>query len=74
MVQIKARLLSLAQVAELLQLAVDKVGWLADTGQLVQIPIAGEVRFDARDVERLVSDYRRVQENKRGRRVNGNID
>lgn len=74
MAEIKARLLKLSQVAELLQLAIEKVMWLADTGQLVQIPIAGEVRFDVRDVERLVSDYRRVQENKKGRRVNGNID
>lgn len=57
----RARLLTLDQVSTDLCLDADKVLHLVATGQLPQIYIEGQRRFDARDVAQLIRFYKAVQ-------------
>lgn len=49
----------------MLSLSVPEVEWLVNTAQLREINICGQKRLDQRDVDQLVTFYKRVQE--RGR-------
>jgi hypothetical protein len=51
------RLLLWSEVVRILQLSNDQVQFLVNTRQLVAIRIAGEERFDSREVERLIDTY-----------------
>ncbi len=65
MAQKKRRLLMYSEAAEMLGLTLDEVQWLVDTRQLQEIQISGKKRLDQRDVDRLVTFYKRVQNRRR---------
>lgn len=50
------------EAAEMLNLTLDNIQWLVDTRQLHEVAIRGKKRLDKREVDRLVTFYRRVQE------------
>jgi hypothetical protein len=52
------RLLIRLEVLQMLQLTDEQVQGLVNTRQIVPIRIAGEERFDSRDLERLIDSYR----------------
>jgi hypothetical protein len=54
------RLLAREQVSDQLQLSPEHVDWLVSTGQLTKLVIAGEVRFDSKQVEQLIDTYAAV--------------
>ena len=56
------RLLKHYEAAEMLNLTMEDNQWLVDTGQLREIRIRGDRRPDARDVDRLLTFYKRVQD------------
>lgn len=58
----KRRLLEYWEVAGLLNLSLEKVKWLVETGQLHEVRICGKSLLDGADVDRMVRFYRRVQE------------
>ena len=49
------------QVVAALNLGPDDVRWLVATRQLKEIKLCGKVRYDSRDVSRLVETYKRTQ-------------
>lgn len=55
------RLYQSAEVPVLLQLSQEQIDWLVDTGQLTPIRIAGEERFDSRDINKLIEAYKTIQ-------------
>jgi hypothetical protein len=57
-VQDERRLLTRDEVLLLLQLSVEQLQLLIRTRQLVPIRIAGEERFDSRDLEQLIESYK----------------
>lgn len=67
----KCRLLEFWEAAVMHSLSLDEVQWLVDTGQLREIQICGKERVDLRDVDRLVTFYKRVQE--RGKKYAGKV-
>jgi hypothetical protein len=54
------RLYTAAELPGLLQLPEDKIDWLIQTGQLHLIRIAGETRFDSREIDTLISTYLQI--------------
>jgi hypothetical protein len=54
----RRRLLIRPEVLQMLQLTDEQVQGLLNTRQIVPIRIAGEERFDSRDLERLIDSYR----------------
>jgi len=52
------RLLRRAEVQEMLNLSAEQVQYLINTRQITAIRIAGEERFDLRDIERLIESYK----------------
>lgn len=52
------RLLIRGEVTSLLQLSEDQVQLLINTRQIVAIRIAGEERFDSRDLDQLIETYK----------------
>jgi len=56
--QHERRLLLRGEIVSLLQLPDDKVQQLVDTQQLLPIRIAGEERFDSRDLHQLIEVYK----------------
>jgi hypothetical protein len=63
------RLHQSADLPNLLQLAQEQIDWLVKTGQLNPIRIAGEVRFDSRDIDRLIKTYKAI-----ANRRNSNVE
>jgi NADH:ubiquinone oxidoreductase subunit E len=59
-------LVSSELVMKMLSLTQEQVTWLSDTDQLQPIHICGQVRFDARDVHRLVESYKATQARRKG--------
>ena len=55
------RLYQPAELPAVLQLSEEQIDWLVSTGQLNPIRIAGEERFDSRDVNQLIDAYKCVQ-------------
>lgn len=58
----ESRLLTYGEVAEQLNLSVEEVEWLVNTGQLHEVTIRGKKRLDQRDVNSLVCFYKKVQQ------------
>ncbi len=58
----RLRLLTLEQVAQALNLDEPQIEHLVATGQLADLQIEHQRRFDERDLVRLVETYKRVQE------------
>jgi hypothetical protein len=56
--KLERRLLFRSEVLQMLQLTEVQVQGLIDTRQIVAIRIAGEERFDSRDLERLIDTYK----------------
>ena len=56
------RLLMHYEAAEMLNLTPKDIQWLVDTRQIHEVVIHGKKRLDKRDVDRLVTFYRRVQQ------------
>jgi hypothetical protein len=50
-------LVSRTEVSLILKLPEEKVQFLENTRQLVSIRIAGEERFDSREIDRLIDTY-----------------
>jgi hypothetical protein len=48
-----------------LQLSQEQIGWLISTGQLNPIRIAGEVRFDSRELDALIDTYLQITKRKK---------
>jgi hypothetical protein len=60
------RLYAGSELPDLLQLSPEQISWLVQTRQLHSLKICGETRFDSRDLDRLIENYkltasRRVQ-------------
>ena len=49
----------------MLSLTVNEIQWFVDTGQLIEVTVRGKKRLDQRDVDRLVTFYKRVQQRSR---------
>lgn len=47
-----------------LQLSPEQIDWLINTGQLNPIRIAGEIRFDSRQLDGLIDTYLQVAKRK----------
>jgi hypothetical protein len=52
------RLYQPTELPDILQLSEEQIQFLVDTRQLTLIRIAGEDRFDARDIDQLISSYK----------------
>jgi hypothetical protein len=66
--QAERRLYADDDLPALLHLTQEQIDWLVSTGQLTPILIAGEERYDARDINKLIETYKTVQ----SRRVHSN--
>lgn len=55
------RLYTPAELPSVLQLSQEQIDWLVNTGQLQTVRMCGEVRFDSRDIDRLISTYKTTQ-------------
>lgn len=62
--QQERRLLLRTEIVSLLQLPDDQVQQLVDTRQLLPIRIAGQERFDSKDLYQLIEAYKRTAERK----------
>lgn len=62
--QQERRLLQKADLMPLLQLPEPKVQWLIDTKQIRPLLLCGEVRFDSKELDRLISTYQQIAERK----------
>jgi len=62
--QQERRLLQKADLMALLQLPEPKIQWLIDTKQLRALLLCGEVRFDSKELDRLISTYQQIAERK----------
>jgi hypothetical protein len=56
--QHERRLLLRGEIIDLLQLQDDKVQHLVDTRQILPIRIAGEERFDSKDLFQMIDTYK----------------
>ena len=56
------RLLTFPELITFLNLPDDSVEWLVDTRQLSPLTIHGHVRFDSRDVTKLIETYKLTQQ------------
>lgn len=52
------RLLSRHEIEILLHLEVDQLQFLINTHQIIPIRIAGQERYDSRDIDRLIESYK----------------
>jgi hypothetical protein len=62
--QHERRLLQKADLVALLQLPEPKVQWLINTRQIRTLLLCGEVRFDSKDLDKLIETYQRISERK----------
>lgn len=58
------RLFGSDELPDVLHLSQEQIDWLIRTGQLHPIPIAGEVRFDSREIDALVGTYGQLAKKK----------
>jgi hypothetical protein len=63
-IQHARRLYAGADLPALLQLSAEQIDRLVKTGQLRQIRICGEVRFDSRDLDALIQAYKSIAQRK----------
>ena len=59
------RLYQPMELPGVLQLNQEQIDWLVNTGQLNPIRIAGEVRFDSRELDALVDTYIQIARRKK---------
>jgi hypothetical protein len=59
------RLYQLAELPEVLQLTQEQIDWLINTDQLHPIRIAGEVRFDSRELDAVIVTYLQIAKRKK---------
>lgn len=58
------RLFQPTELPSVLQLSQEQIDWLTSTGQLNPIRIAGELRYDSREVDALISTYTQISKRK----------
>lgn len=63
--QSERRLYQPMELPGVLQLDQEQVDWLVNTGQLNPIRIAGEVRFDSRELDALIDTYQQIAKRKK---------
>jgi hypothetical protein len=63
--QSERRLYEPMELPGVLQLNQEQVDWLVNTGQLNPIRIAGEVRFDSRELDALIDTYQQIAKRKK---------
>ena len=59
------RLYQSVELPDVLQLTTEQTDWLIRTGQLNPIRIAGEVRFDSRELDALIDTYAHIARRKK---------
>ena len=59
------RLYQAMELPEVLQLSQEQIDWLINTDQLHPIRIAGEVRFDSRELDALIDTYLQISKRKK---------
>lgn len=64
-IQSDRRLYQATELPDVLQLSEAQIDWLIRTGQLNPIPIAGEVRFDLRELDALINTYSQIAKRKK---------
>ena len=62
--QSERRLYQPEELPVVLQLSPEQIDWLINTGQLNPIRIAGEIRFDSRQLDGLIDTYLQVAKRK----------
>ena len=58
------RLYQSAELPGVLQLTQEQTDWLIRTGRLNPIRVAGEVRFDSRELDNLINSYIQIAKRK----------
>ena len=61
-----ARLMTRGDVDQYLALSAEQVEWLIRTGQVTVIRMRGEERFDRRDLDRLIENYKKTAMRRKG--------
>jgi uncharacterized protein (UPF0261 family) len=61
------RLLTKEEIGAVLQLGDSQVQWLISTEQVRPIRIAGEIRFDSRELDALIETYKQIANRKENR-------
>ena len=64
-IQSDRRLYLAVDLPAVLQLTTEQTDWLIRTGQLNPIRIAGEVRFDSRELDALIDTYAQIARRKK---------
>jgi hypothetical protein len=64
-IQSARRLYQSAELPAVLQLSTEQTDWLIRTGQLNPIRIAGETRFDSRELDALIDTYAHIARRKK---------
>jgi hypothetical protein len=59
------RLYQPAELPTVLQLSQEQINWLTNTGQLNPIRIAGEIRYDSRELDALIDTYLQIAKRKK---------
>jgi hypothetical protein len=59
------RLYQAMELPDLLQLSQEQINWLINTDQLHPIRIAGEVRFDSRELDAVIDTYLQIAKRKK---------
>ncbi len=59
------RLYTPAELPSVLQLSQGQIDWLINTDQLHPIRIAGEVRFDSRELDAVIGTYLQIAKRKK---------
>lgn len=57
-IQSDRRLYQQTELPTVLQLTLEQIDWLINTHQLNPIRIAGETRYDSRDLDALINTYK----------------
>jgi hypothetical protein len=59
------RLYQQTELPAVLQLSGEQIVWLVNTGQLNPIRIAGELRFDSREIDAVINTYIQIAKRKK---------
>lgn len=59
------RLYQQAELPSVLQLQQEQIDWLVKTGQLNPIRIAGETRYDSREIDALIGTYIQISKRRK---------
>jgi hypothetical protein len=64
-IQSDRRLYQPTELPAVLHLSQDQIDWLVKTGQINPIRIAGEIRFDSRELDALIDTYIQIAKRKK---------